>query len=122
MADTKRDELRERLRPEISERVASIGFGAANGGYHEHECAEDTEDLLDAVLALLEPGWREREEETCKLIEGFADNIEELAFRIPAPNEHTPEFVTYANAMRFIAQKRREALRTPQPKSEGERP
>lgn len=47
--------------------------------------------------------------DVCKLIEGFADNIEELAFRIPAPNEHTPQFVTYANAMRFIAQKRREA-------------
>ncbi len=48
------------------------------------------------------------EGDVCKLIEGFADNIEELAFRIPAPNEYTPQFVTYANAMRLIARKRRE--------------
>lgn len=71
--------------------------------------------LLNARLPELLALIQKEQEDTCKLIKGFADNIEELAFRIPAPNEYTPQFVTYANAMRFIAQKRRELSGGPTP-------
>ena len=33
-------------------------------------------------------------------VQHFANNIEELAFSIPAPNQFTPQFVELANALR----------------------